>query len=226
MTATRVARTGERQPSRMISHWEPPGSYPGRPFYSWYLTFDGATDLHNLVGDYASLLRSFPLDIVPTDGLHLTLENVGYVDEIDPVAIRKVGDAAAVACQAVASFEVVVDRAVVHPEAVLLLVAPREPVDHVRQSIRRAIAEVVESGQLIDSRQANARPDGFVPHITVAYSRSNDIAAPLIEAIKTVDRKPVRVKIDAAHLLAVYRAGPAYRWTCVSTAWLRSAAEP
>lgn len=207
----------------MISHWEPPGSYPGRPFYSWYLTFNGARELHDRVGRYAVALRPFAVDIVPPEGLHLTLQNVGYIDDVDTAAIQRIAAVAAASCERVAPFEVDIDRAVVHPEAVLLLVVPREPVDYVRKVVRQAIIAVMGSDQSTEGAQADASPDSFIPHITVAYSRSNGAAAPLIAAVQAVGRNPVHVAIDAADLLAVHRAGPAYQWTYVSTARLRGA---
>src|SRR5262249_265946 len=122
MTAPHPAHMGEHRPTRMISHWEPPGSYPGRPFYSWYFTFEDAGQLHDLVERYSVALRPLQVDIVPPEGLHLTLQNVGYTDEVDTATIHQLGDAAAASCAQVPPFEVEIDRAVVHPEAVLLLV--------------------------------------------------------------------------------------------------------
>ena len=209
----------------MISHREPPGSYPGRPFYSWYFTFDGVRELHDLVTMYAVALRPFSVDIVPPEGLHLTLQNVGYIDQVAAATIQRIADAAAASCERVSPFELDIDRAVVHPEAVLLLVLPREPVDHLREVIRQAIAEVIESDRPVPGTQADVGPDRVVPHITLAYSRSNGPAAPLIEAVQSIDRETVRVTIDNTHLLAVQRADFAYQWTCISTARLRGTPE-
>lgn len=61
-----------------------PAGSPGRIIYIWHLTFEHATELHDLARDLqARLQRLGGLNLVPLQWLHLTIQGVGYVDEVE-----------------------------------------------------------------------------------------------------------------------------------------------
>jgi hypothetical protein len=70
---------------RLRDHWWPrPGWRPGRLSHTWHLTFDDAPELHRLATACQHALRPLPgRNTVPSRWLHLTLQSVGFDDEVD-----------------------------------------------------------------------------------------------------------------------------------------------
>src|SRR5262249_4986867 len=96
-TVTSRAEPTDTHPTTMRNHWYwRPGWRPGRHFYTWHLTFDHAHDLHALVDTYQRRLADLPgLDLIPRPWLHLTLQGVGFVDEVTEQDARRIAQAAA-----------------------------------------------------------------------------------------------------------------------------------
>jgi 2'-5' RNA ligase len=203
--------------TRMVNHWLKPGWYRGRQFYSWYLTFEHCSALHDLARYYGAALAGLPVDIVPVQWLHLTIQSIGVAGEVSGEDLRGIGDAAATHCAAIPSFDVTIGRMVVHPEAVVMLATPSESLRSLRSSLRNAIADVWGMDAVLDTEGSR---DEFVPHVTLAYSRGDEPAAPLIDAVRAIDRRFVTLPVNAAHLLSVQRDVPAYRWSPVTVAAL------
>jgi hypothetical protein len=65
--------------ARMRDHW---WWRVGRHLYTWHVTFEGQTDLHRLVRAYQARLDLPGLDLVPVAWLHLTMQGVGFTDEV------------------------------------------------------------------------------------------------------------------------------------------------
>src|SRR5687767_5412913 len=81
---------------QLVNHWFwRPGWRPGRRFYTWHLTFEDQDDVHSLVMEYQSALRNVVgLDFVPPQWLHITMQGVGFVDEVSNTDIAAIADAA------------------------------------------------------------------------------------------------------------------------------------
>src|SRR5262249_1690536 len=63
--------------------WRRPGWSDDSQFYTWHLTFENGTELHRLVADYQRKLGELPgLALVPQSGLHLTMQGIGFVDQV------------------------------------------------------------------------------------------------------------------------------------------------
>jgi 2'-5' RNA ligase len=206
---------------RMMNHWSSSPWYRGQQFYSWYLTFEDCPSLHDLAEYYDRAIAGLPVDIVPPRWLHLTLQSVGVADDVSITDVLRIGCDAQARCASMPRFEVSVERVLVHPEAVIMLVSPHESIKAVRWALRDAIAGVWGRDAVLDTESRGVgESDGFVPHITLAYSRSDGPAAPLIDAVRAVDRRSVTVPFNEAHLLLVTRDIPAYRWSPVAVATL------
>lgn len=82
--------------TQLRNHWYwRPGHRPGRPFYAWHLTFNGQHDLHRLVAEYHQVLRDVPgLDLVPIPWLHITMQGIGFIDEVSDTDRDAIVDAA------------------------------------------------------------------------------------------------------------------------------------
>jgi hypothetical protein len=134
----------------MRSHWWwRPGWRPGRRQYAWHLTFGeqavsrGRAGLRRVVGHYQARLAGLPgLDLVPVEWLHLTVQTIGFADEVGPGDAERIVAAVRGRCAALAPLRLTLGPAVLQAEGVWLPVAPQAAVRRVRAAVRAGIAEV------------------------------------------------------------------------------------
>jgi len=70
------------QLEQLINHWDRPGWTPTRHSYHWLIALDDPA-LQRLVERCQAGLGDLPmLDLVPLSSLHVTLERVGFADEL------------------------------------------------------------------------------------------------------------------------------------------------
>jgi len=190
----------------MADHWWwRPGWSVGRRFYTWHLTFDGQPDVQRLVGAYRDALAGLPgLDLIPDRWLHLTMQGIGFVDEVEERDVAAIVDAARVRLASVPAFEAQFGAPAVTPEAVECFAEPTEPVAAVRSAIRAAIGDV-----LLEVPEA---ADGFRPHVSVAYSSSDGPAAPIRNTIAALQIPPATARITSAELIVLHRDRRMYEW--------------
>jgi 2'-5' RNA ligase len=194
--------------SRMIDHWWwRPGWSGGRQFYTWHLTFEDAPDVVRLVREYNAHLDLPGLDIVPDRWLHLTMQGIGFVGEVDQADVDKIVAAAGTRLSTLAPFNVALGPTVVDPEVVRLEVNPTEPVARLRMTLRAAIAEVWGSEHVPDDE------DDFTPHVSPAYSNRNGDMRPILAAASAVTPQPGEATISHADLILLNRDHRQYQWT-------------
>lgn len=199
------------EPSRMADHWWwRPGWSTGRRFLTWHLTFEGQSEVHRLAADYRRTLAEVPgLDLIPNQWLHLTMQGLGFADEVSTKDVEAVVDAARSRLAELPAFDVTIDRPTVTPEAIRWEAAPGEPVAAVRLAIRAAIADV---WPLVPERE-----DGFGPHISIAYSNADVPAAPALGAVAAAPSAPATARISSAELILLGRDRQMYEWEPLAT---------
>lgn len=199
------------QPATMADHWWwRPGWRPGRRFYTWHFTFQDAADVHRLAETYRQSLAGVQgLDLVPDRWLHLTMQGLGFVDEVPEKEARAVVEAATARVRAVPSFQLALHRPDITPEAIRWEASPSKPSADVRTAIRAAIADV--------RPQVPEAVDGFVPHVSIAYSNSQGPAAPVAEALARVDAESARARIDSVELIVLNRDQHMYEWERIAS---------
>jgi hypothetical protein len=114
---------------RMRSHWWwRPGWRPGRRQYAWHLTFGdqtvspGQADLRQVMGGYQARLAEPPgLDPVPAEWLHLTVQGIGFADEIDTAEVDRIVAAARRRCAALAPVRVTLGSILETPASMVTL---------------------------------------------------------------------------------------------------------
>lgn len=75
--------TGETAEQMRDHWWWRPGWRVGRSFYTWHITFDDQPAAHQLADGYAPALDGLTtLDLIPPQWLHLTMQGVGFTDEV------------------------------------------------------------------------------------------------------------------------------------------------
>jgi 2'-5' RNA ligase len=186
--------------------WWRPGWRAGRRLYTWHLTFEDQHDLHKLVGAYQAQFNVPQLDLVPLEWLHLTIQSVGFADQVSPEQLRQVVEAAQRRCGALARFTLTLGPAQVAQEGITLPVAPEPPVRWLRMAVRGAVAEV------LGEERVPEEAGRFWPHVSVAYSNADGPAARIVQRVEQVGVLRAVAIIGQASLLELERVGHLYRW--------------
>lgn len=214
-------------PPALRDHWWPrPGWRPGRIALTWHLTFEDVTALAEHVAAYQSALADLPgLNPVPPRWLHLTVQAVGYTDEVPPPVVAAVVASVQARVAELPEFALVFDRPEIFGEAIAIRTVPEAPVQRLRTAIRAGIGDVLGSEAVAT---AHEQAHGFMPHLTIAYSNVDADATPYAAALAAVDVSPVTVPVtDVALIRQERRLAPhwLYRWTTEATAALGSGAQ-
>jgi 2'-5' RNA ligase len=195
----------------MADHWWwRPGWSIGRRFLTWHLTFDGQDEVHRLADSYRTALADVPgLDLVPDRWLHLTMQGLGFVDEVEQDDLDAIVAVTRARLARVPGFTVSIDRPAVTPEAIRWEAQPGEPVAVVRAAIRTAIGSVWA--------EVPEKADGFGPHMSIAYSNGDGSSAPALAAVATVPSAPATARISGAELILLGRDKRMYEWVSVAS---------
>ncbi|MET7390518.1 2'-5' RNA ligase family protein [Streptomyces sp. NPDC005529] len=200
----------------MRNHWWwRPGWSVGRRFYTWHLTFEHQSDVHRLAAEYRSALAPLgdALTPIPDRWLHLTMQGIDFVGEAKEEDVDAVVEAARARLAEVRVFDLKIGPAVLDPEAVLLHVHPDGPVRAVRDAIRAAIGDVLA--------EVPENADGFIPHVSVAYSAGDGPTAPVAQILDGLDLAPARARISSAELIVLHRDNQMYEWESYAAVPLR-----
>jgi 2'-5' RNA ligase len=191
--------------------WWRPGWRPGRRFYTWHLTFGHSPELANLAVEYQNAVKLSFLDPVPIDGLHLTMQGIGFTDEVAGSDLAAITSAARDECATLRPFEIAAGPAYADPEGVPLVIEPWEPIEEVRRSMRRAIGQVWGLGRVPE------REEEFTPHITLFYSNAQADPAPLRRALAALQSTPpAKTMVRAVSLIQLGRDEHVYRWSTIA----------
>lgn len=190
----------------MADHWRwRRGWRPGRRKYTWYFTFDGRREVHDLAATYQARLGTLPgLDLIPARWLHLTAQGVGFTDEVSEQDVAALLDVSARRLMGFPAQPVTLGPARVTPEAILLDVAPAEGLAAIRHELRQAISDVLgQAGQ--------TGGDEWTPHVSVAYSNRTGPQAPYMAAIG--GGETTQTVISVVQLIVLGRDHRLYEWT-------------
>jgi 2'-5' RNA ligase len=203
-----------QQLPHLTTHWYwRPGWREDRRAYTWHLTFADQPDLHALVAILQRELPAERLDLVPLPGLHLTVQGVGFTDEVTDHDLHAIINATRQRLADLSAFNLAVGPVDADAEGVGLLISPWAPVEGVRHAIRDAIATVWPT--------VPEPAEGFRPHITIAYSGAPALTGPIRTRLAHLrERPPVTVNIRAASLIELRRDHREYRWETIATAAL------
>lgn len=193
----------------MLDHWWwRTGWKVGRSFYTWHVTFDESPSMQSLLDHYSPALDQFPgLDSVGVSGLHLTVQGIGFTDQVSQDDAQAIASRASTLVSKIEPFELQIGPAVVDPETVQTLVSPLEGLEQVRDSIREAIGETWGPENIPE------RAEGFRPHVTLAYSNSSWGSEGIRSAIGDLTPLSVEVVVNSVSLIDLNRDAKRYEWT-------------
>ncbi len=198
------------------SHWWPrQGWRPGRLVYTWHLTFERAPQLHRLAERYQSALSGIDgHNPIPARWLHLTVQSVGFVDEVAEERLDQVTEAVRVRLAELDPVELIFQRPTVIDESVVL--TPRSAELHqVWREIRNGIADATGTAPT-----AAEQVKGFYPHVSLTYFNTSGPAGPYIDALGAIEADAVSVNVDRVALIVQNRVlDPewVYRWNTRTT---------
>jgi len=207
---------------RLRDHWWPrPGWRPDRIALTWHLTFPDNRALGAHAAAYQRALDGLPgLNPVPSPWLHLTVQAIGYTDEVPAPTVDAVVDAVCTRVAVLEPFDLVFDRPTIFGEAIAIRTLPDAPIERLRAAVRAGIGDVLGNGG-VSTAPEQAR--GFLPHVTIAYSGIDADAAPYAAALARVAQPPTIAPITTIALIRQERLlAPQwlYRWTTEATAVL------
>lgn len=198
---------------RVRNHWWwRPGWQAGRLIYSWHITFgdDEAACAH--ASSYQKALEPFDyLDLVPPSWLHLTTQDVFFVDEGSDEQLGGIVEGAQSRVGQIPSFEAMLNVPEVWGEGVVVRPDPAEPFVRIRDALRDAIGAVRGRDSVLGN------PSGFRPHISLAYANGDGSGRDLETAMESVAIPPTPIQVDRVTLIRQERAGRLYRWDVVTT---------
>lgn len=114
--------------------WWCPGWHVGRRFFAFHITFDNQPSLHELAATYRTALAEMPsLTLIPDQWLHLTMQGIGFADEIQPAVLSQLVEEARNLLSAVPAFEAEFGSVIVADEAIVMPAEPPEPVQELRR---------------------------------------------------------------------------------------------
>lgn len=196
--------------------WWRPGWQIGRRMYTWHVTFDDHSQLHELASVYQAALSPLGgLDLIPRQWLHLTVQGIAFTDEIDAREVVDIAEAARKRLSNQRPVSLGIGPVIVDPEAIMFEVTPTDALTPVRAALRSAIADVRGATKVPES-------DEWIPHISLAYSNSDGSAEPFIAAVDSMQIPPFALTISKVHLIELSRDTHLYEWTTMAEVVLSS----
>jgi 2'-5' RNA ligase len=181
--------------------------------YTWHVTFDDQSAVREVAAQAQARLSGLPgLDLVPARWLHLTMQGVGFTDEVSAADVELIADAARERLMKIPSAHVKIGPARVASEGVAMGVAPHVGLTAVRQGLRAAIADVWSRDRVLE-------PEAWTPHVSIAYSQVTGPAEVYAEALADEQRR-ADAEITRVQLIALGRDEHGYEWTVHSNARL------
>jgi 2'-5' RNA ligase len=194
--------------THLRDHWQwRPEWGVDRACLLWYLTFDSQPDLSRQAGLVRACLSAVDqVDVVPVPWLHLTLDDVGFADEVAPAHVAQVVESARAAVVGWTPPVLTLGPLAPMDDSVVLEAGPVAELVALRNRLRVATTTVLgpdRPGHL----------DEFRPHVTLAYL--NDASPPdaVMGPLSCLAAAQPVVAEPRLTLASVTRRDRHYQWT-------------
>lgn len=186
--------------------WWRPGWQVGTRFYAWHITQGDQPGVHELAQRYRDAVSTVAtLDPIPDPWLHMTVQGVGDVKDVNIAALDFVTLRVAERLQSLAPITTSYRRAHIADEGLLLPPDDPEAFVEVRRAIRAGITDAL--GECPEPE------DGFLPHVSVAYSNADADAAPIRAALDQAEpTTPSTATYTQVSLIRMHRDHRMYEW--------------
>jgi len=199
--------------ARVRNHWYwRPGWHVGTRFYAWHITVADQPEVVALAGRYRAVLgREATLDVIPDQWLHVTMQGLAFVDQIDRGDLDAIVARASERCAALAPLPLRIGVPYVDPESVQIAVQPAEQVRNLRAVIRAAIADVWGDDRVPEP----VAP--YTPHLSLAYINADGPAEPLADVVAAGPEITATLTVDHCELIVLNRDHGMYVWEPYAT---------
>jgi 2'-5' RNA ligase len=187
--------------------WWRPGWRQGRSFFTWHFLPADQPDLAQLVGELGQHLAAVPqLDPIPQQWLHLTIQGVGFSDEVDANDVARIIEAVTARLSGVSPFTATLGPAQADAEGVHLPLRPVAAMSAVRAQIRAAIGDVWGAERVPESA------NGFAPHVSLAYANTSGAPLAPLRAMLAEQQGSATVEVRHVTLINLNRDEGMYQW--------------
>ncbi len=195
----------------MREHWWRPGWRPGRPMYAWHVTFRDQPAVQDLAARARAVLRDVPrLEPVPGPWLHLTVQDIGFSDEVDGDDLAAIIAGARSRLATLAPAAVTIGPARVLDEGIGCDAHPATALSPARDAVRAAI------GDVWDPARVPGQADWW-PHVSLAYASGGGQLA-----LAGFD-EAAAITVTEIQLILLSRDGYRYEWETQATVRLGAA---
>lgn len=185
--------------------WRPEWA-PERPRLLWYFTFDSHPQLARTARLAQDRLRGVAtVDTVPVPWLHMTLADVGFVDEVPPDDVDRVVETTRRAVDGWASPPITLGHPVPMVDAVVLPADPAPDLEDLCGRLRAATTAALGGA-------ATSLLDEHPPHVTLGYLNSACAADEVMAPLERLTEEVV-VPSPRLTLASVTRRDRHYQWT-------------
>lgn len=146
---------------------------------------------------------------MPIDDLHMTIDRIGFDDEMRPDELDAVAEAATRECERLAPFEMLIGPLAGSAGAISFSAAPLERILEVRKALRAATAKV--------RKRTEFAKDTFRPHVGIAYCNTEVPTSSIVPKVRPLrELKPARAHVGGASLVLLTRGVQSYRWSTLT----------
>jgi 2'-5' RNA ligase len=190
--------------------WWRPGWHTGRSFYTWHILVDDQPAIHEFAKQLQpQLAATGSLGPIPLHWLHMTLQGVGFTDEVSEETLNAIAAAVSERVASLGPVPVTLGPPVVDPEGVNLPVRPAEAVDAVRRAVREGIADVWGVARVPEAEA------GFVPHVSLAYSHTSGAPLAPIRDLLAQHAAALPATLTRVTLIDINRDHGIYQWRVI-----------
>jgi 2'-5' RNA ligase len=189
-----------------------PDAKPGQGTIYWHILLHDQPKALAMAGEAQERLSSFPgLHMTPKERLHITTLLVGSTDSISSQETTRVLDEAKRALIRAQPINIALGKILYHPEAIMLGVDPQRALDPILDGVRAGTRHATGEGGAI-----NGSFSSWTPHITLAYSTTDQPAAPIIDTLGR-GLPNCTVLIDAVSLVIQWGPERLWNWETLGT---------
>lgn len=171
----------------------------------WYVTFAEQPAVAELADLASGRLGTLPgFDAVPSSWLHLTLCDIGFLDEVDGSRLEAMTEAVAEELRIGHPLDVTLGPVAFFPDSVTLAAGPSPALLDLRERVGRAMESV--------GLESEHHPvHDFWPHVTLAYANRRVAREAVLDALGDAEATR-RVAVQQVTLAAVSRRHGHYQW--------------
>lgn len=184
--------------------WWRPGWREGRRMATFHVTMERAEEIHALARAVAPVLDTLPeIGPVPLEGLHLTMNGVGFTDEVTEVQLSEISRRVFDGLADLPHGPLVCDSLLVELESVKVADAHAVWLDPLCALQRSVIDDVLGPREWGE----------FWPHVTLGYCTGEAPAADIVDTLLPVlPTGPLVVEDPLVTLMELGRDRKVYEW--------------